>query len=100
MLSIREPILKPITLSELRPTQITVGMREVERKRKHLRAHVNRDARGFYQGHMIPVVLGPHQRHFVIDHHHLARAMLEEKFKKIFITVVEDLSMLKPDAFW
>jgi len=32
---VREPIFKSTPLAELRPTQITVGMREVEAKRRH-----------------------------------------------------------------
>ena len=28
MIAVREPILKPVSISSLRPTQITVGMRE------------------------------------------------------------------------
>jgi hypothetical protein len=33
MSNVREPILQPVTIETLRPTQITVGMREVEAKR-------------------------------------------------------------------
>ena len=33
----REPVLQPVPIESLRPTQITVGMREVEEKRKRLR---------------------------------------------------------------
>ena len=29
----REPLLKPVPITELRPTQITVGLREVKAKR-------------------------------------------------------------------
>ena len=36
---VREPLLKPVTVASLRPTQMTVGMREVEEKRKRWRAH-------------------------------------------------------------
>ena len=32
-----EPQLSPVSILDLRPTQITVGMREVEEKRKRLR---------------------------------------------------------------
>jgi hypothetical protein len=35
MPSAREPLLKPVPITELRPTQITVGLREVKAKRKH-----------------------------------------------------------------
>ncbi|MGI4945796.1 MAG: ParB-like protein [Janthinobacterium lividum] len=34
MPGVREPILHPTVLRDLRPTQVTVGMREVEAKRK------------------------------------------------------------------
>ena len=34
MLSVREPILKPVAIADLRPTQMTVGIREVKEKRK------------------------------------------------------------------
>ena len=32
MVTVREPVLKPVKISDLRPTQITVGMREVNAK--------------------------------------------------------------------
>jgi hypothetical protein len=35
--TVREPILKPVSISSLRPTQITVGIREVNDKRNRLR---------------------------------------------------------------
>ena len=56
---------------------MTVGLREVERKRAEWRGQ--RDDAGKYLGrHMIPVVLGPKGKSYVIDHHHLARALVEE----------------------
>jgi hypothetical protein len=33
---VREPVLQPVPIESLRPTQITVGMREVEEKHKRL----------------------------------------------------------------
>ena len=33
-MSVREPILKPVAIADLRPTQMTVGIREVKEKRK------------------------------------------------------------------
>ena len=37
MMSVREPILKPVAIADLRPTQMTVGVREVKKKRKRWR---------------------------------------------------------------
>ena len=49
---------------------------------------------------MIPTVLGPSGRYYVIDHHHLALALLEEKQKQVLVTVTLDLTSLPRAAFW
>jgi hypothetical protein len=49
---------------------------------------------------MIPVVLGPDKRYYVVDHHHLARALHEEGVESAIVTVIADLTMVDRDAFW
>jgi hypothetical protein len=96
----REPLLTPVPITALRPTQITVGMREVRAKRKHWRQVEGGKEGAFLGTHMIPVILGPKQRHYVIDHHHLALALHEEGVEKVLVTVVANLSKLDKEAFW
>jgi len=96
----REPVLQPVPIESLRPTQITVGMREVEEKRKRLRKQKPQKIGSFIGRHMIPVVLGPKKRHYIIDHHHLSLALHKEGLGDVLVTVVLDLSALDPDAFW
>jgi hypothetical protein len=96
----REPRLHPIPVAELRPTQITVGMREVETKRKNWRNHPDRKKADFLGRHLIPVVLGPKDRYYIIDHHHLSLALFREGVKNIATTVVADLRKLSTEAFW
>jgi hypothetical protein len=100
MALVREPTLTPVAIDDLRPTQITVGMREVEAKRKRWRETATKKGREFLGKHMIPVILGPKRRHYVVDHHHLARALHDEGVKDIAVTVVANLSNLDRDAFW
>ena len=100
MVTVREPILHPVAIEDLRPTQITVGMREVAERRRRLREQKGRKRSEFLGKHMIPVIFGPKERHYVIDHHHLSRALLEEGEKQVLVTVVADLRALEPDAFW
>jgi hypothetical protein len=110
MTTVREPRLNPVAILDLRPTQFTVGMREVKAKRKHWRyERTKRDERTkrhtkkveeFLGKHMIPVILGPKGRHYVIDHHHLARALHEEGIKDVAVSVIANLSNLDRDAFW
>jgi hypothetical protein len=97
-MTVRDPVVTPIPVADLRPTQITVGMREVLEKRKRWREM--RKKGEFLGKHMIPVILGPKLRHYVIDHHHLARALHDEDVKNVAVTVVANLSKLEPDAFW
>jgi len=97
---IREPIWKATKLSDLRPTQITVGLREVETKRRQWREKHGEKAGEFLGTHMIPVVLGPKEHRYVIDHHHLARALRDEGVIEVATSVILDLRRLEPDAFW
>jgi Putative ParB-like nuclease len=50
--------------------------------------------------HLVPVILGPKDRHYIVDHHHLVRALHDEGVKDVFVTVLENLSGLGADAFW
>lgn len=97
---VREPLLKPVEIKNLRPTQITVGMREVFEKRERWRQHSEKKKSEFLGRHMIPVIWGPKERHYVIDHHHLSRALWDEGQKHVLVTIVEDLRMLDREAFW
>jgi hypothetical protein len=101
MTQVREPIVHPIPILSLRPTQMTVGMREVKEKRKRWQEHKSRKKQDELLGrHMIPVVHGPDERFYVIDHHHLARALHDEGVPDILVSVVADLTMVDRDAFW
>jgi hypothetical protein len=96
----RDPVLTPVTIASLRPTQITVGMREVEDKRKRLRKRGAKKIGNFLGEHMIPVIRGPKQRHYVIDHHHLALSLHKEGVENVLVTIVADLGELASDDFW
>jgi hypothetical protein len=101
MANTREPILHPVPILSLRPTQMTVGMREVNEKRERWREHKSKKKQAELLGsHMIPVVLGPDERYYVIDHHHLARALHAEGVKDVLVSLVGDLSMVEGDDFW
>jgi hypothetical protein len=96
----REPRLHPTAIDDLRPTQITVGLREVEEKRAEWRAHAKGKKADYLGKHLIPVVLGPQRKPYLIDHHHLARALFDEGVRQVAVTVVADLSRLEKSAFW
>ena len=95
----REPLLRPIAIDDLRPTQITVGFREVARKRRDWRERADRDGPEYLGQHMIPVVVGPKGRHWMIDNHHLACALHKEGVQQVLVRVVADLAHVPGGLF-
>jgi hypothetical protein len=96
----REPVLHPIPILSLRPTQMTLGMHEVMEKRKAWRAFPPAALEKFLASHMVPVILGPKKEPYLTDHHHLARALHDNGVTSVFTTVIADLHRLDFDAFW
>lgn len=94
----RDPILRAVPIKSLRPTQLTVGLIEVAAKRDSWRSERNKGE--FLGRHMIPVVIGPKERPYVIDHHHLARALLDEGQKEVLIQPVAHLQGQSQEHFW
>jgi hypothetical protein len=100
MVTIREPLLHPVPIAELRPTQMTVGMREVYAKQKSWKEQNPKKKAEFLGRHMIPVVRGPKERLYVVDHHHLSLALLNEGVDSVLVVVIADLRGLTNDGFW
>lgn len=98
MANSRDPVLSPVAIGSLRPTQLTVGLIEVSAKRNAWRKD-GRKAK-FLGRHMIPVVIGPKARPYVIDHHHLARALHEEGQEEVLIQPIANLRHLSQEHFW
>jgi len=99
MYNLLEPRLQPVPLAVLRPTQMTVGMIEVQLKRRQWQGHVAANGSDFLGSHMIPVVLGPSQIPWLIDHHHLARALHDEGVEHLLVSVVARLCHLRKSEF-
>jgi hypothetical protein len=99
--SLREPVLHATPVMELRPTQMTVGMREVEKKRKSWQALEPDDLEKDLASHMVPVIVGRGGARYLIDHHHLSLALHRAGLKSVFVTIVADLHKVDDhDIFW
>ena len=95
-----DPLPIGVPVAELRPTQMTVGFREVEIKRRQWR-EADEDARAkLLRRHVVPAVIGPKGRYYIVDHHHFTKALLDEKAPLIAIYIVADLEDLAKDEFW
>jgi hypothetical protein len=87
-------------IEHLRPTQITVGMIEVEDKREYLKKLHHDEVKEFLRDHPIPAVFGPDQKLYLTDHHHLGRALSDAKIEHGFFLVEADFSSLDLPRFW
>jgi hypothetical protein len=87
-------------LADLRPTQMTVGLIEVERRRAKWRGLAVGDRHAFLASHMVPTIIGPNQRRYIVDNHHLCRALVAEGEVGVFAMTIADLSQLEKLRFW
>lgn len=94
-----EPRLHPVPIEDIRPTQMTVGMREVYRKRREWRDRSSGEDADYLGQHMLPAVVGPKQRFWITDHHHLALALHKEGVTRVLVSQIADLSGLDKDEF-
>ncbi len=97
--SLMEPLVRPVAIADLRPTQMTIGFAEVADKRAQWHGRLEKDGPDFLGSHMIPVVIGPKNVPWMIDHHHLTRALLEEGVEHVLVSVVARLNHLDQRTF-
>lgn len=90
-----------IHLSELRPTQIAVGMQQVRKKADKLSRMFKNERRVFLEARPVPCIKGPDDNLYIIDHHHLCRAAQMVGEKKVFVKIVQDWSNFEEEStFW
>jgi hypothetical protein len=92
--------LHRVAVTKLRPTQMTVGFREVERKQQEWAALGKKKRRAAMAEVLFPAVIGPRKAYFILDHHHSAVALAHEQAEEVEVGVVTDLSKLKAADFW
>jgi hypothetical protein len=94
--------IQSVLVKSLRPTQIAVGRKLIKAKRKGLRNAIKKPQElvDFILANPIRVIAGPADQLYVVDHHHLAHALLDEGFKTAPVVVMADLSKLTMAEFW
>lgn len=89
-----------VKLAQLRPTQIAVGYEAVDAKRLKWRALSAGEKLRFLASHPFPAVYGPGAQYFLIDGHHMALALLQERVDLVSVRQIEDLSALDANQFF
>eukprot|EP00882_Tetradesmus_deserticola_P033200 GHRQ01037904.1.p1 GENE.GHRQ01037904.1~~GHRQ01037904.1.p1 ORF type:complete len:230 (+),score=45.40 GHRQ01037904.1:131-820(+) len=92
-----------IAVLELHPTQLAVGMQQVHAKMSKVAKKQQKGPEAlekFLQSHPVPVVLGPGQQRYLIDHHHLCYALHTMGVESCCAGTVCDYSELTQEQFW
>lgn len=84
----------------LKPTQAVVGMKSVEVKTRMFERTSKEERREYLHENPVPVVKGPNQELYMIDHHHMSRSLHDSDHSKIYVEVVRDWSDLSISEFW
>jgi hypothetical protein len=92
--------LKTVAIKNIRPTQLTHGLREILRKMQFYESLAGHDLEMAIAEKPVPVVLGRGGVPFAIDHHHVATALWRVGIKAMPAVLVADLSRLSYQEFW
>lgn len=92
--------MKTLRIDQLRPTQVTHGLREVRQKTKVYRKLKGRALQMAIAEKPVPIVYGPDEAPYVIDHHHVAAALWHAEVKRVPVVLFKDLSNLSMAEFW
>jgi len=81
-----------VKIKHLHPTQLSVGYEEVDKKVKKMKKLSNKDLDDFLYDHIVPIILGPNNTMYIIDHHHFCLAAHILDIDKVYGKIVKDLS--------
>lgn len=85
---------------DLHPTQQQVGYREVQAKVDKIKAMSPKKLKNYLEKKAAPVVIGPNQKLFMYNRHHLGSALVVAGIENMCIEITEDLSKLGAAEFW
>ncbi len=87
-----------ITIDLLHPTQISIGLQQVLDKEKKILSKHNID--NYLKKKIVPIIIGPHNIYYMIDHHHLTRTIYNLDLKYVYYKILKDWSYLNYNDFW
>jgi hypothetical protein len=85
----------------LHPTQSAVGMREVWMRIAKMQRWSAKRRQRFLQAKTAPILIGPGNEVYLLDHHHLARMLLESKIMPALCAEIKgNCAALSDHDFW
>lgn len=87
-------------VAKLRPTQVTVGFAEVAAKKAELEAMSSKKLDEYLKTRPVPCVLGPNEKLYLVDHHHMGLALTQMGHEECYYEVVHNLSTVPEVKFF
>lgn len=88
------------SLRTLHPTQMTLGFREVARRMANYLRLEEELRPAYIAARVVPCVIGPGRRLYLLDRHHMCRALLDAGVEEVHVGIVEDFGGVAPSDFW
>lgn len=90
-----------INISNLHPTQFTIGMILIREKQQQISSLKNNESElnKYLKKKAFPVVISPQGQFYIVDHHHLARALYEEKIETTYAAILENFDEMSEEEF-
>lgn len=89
-----------VQICDLHPTQLCVGYQQVYEKERKLKKLNKSDRKSFLKDRQVPVIIGPCTKMYLIDHHHLCRAVYNLDIDEVYTTVIDNCSEMSCNDFW
>lgn len=90
-----------IKVTHLHPTQFTIGMILVREKQEQIAPLKNNqlELNKYLKKKAPPVVIGPQGQFYILDHHHLTRALYEENIETTYAAIIENFEEMPQEEF-
>ncbi len=90
-----------VSIERLRPTQFAVGYREVDERAKQIARKSPKKLKAYVEEHLPLIVIGPGDQPYLIDGHHLVRALLKARVADtVEVRVEANWRHLSAAEFW
>lgn len=89
-----------VNVEDLRPTQFGIGIREVKIRLKKIEKMDREELRQYLKEKVGSVIVGPGEEFWLVDGHHLARALELDDDKEMLVRLLHDWSNLSEDEFY
>lgn len=89
-----------VEISTLRPTQMSVGLREVEERIVLWQEASLAERTKMREEHVVPCIRGPNHVRYIVDHHHFVLMLSRVGETAVDVRVLEDFSDVEAEEFW